>query len=118
MITTAGVVNALPGTDLDGTVRTEFMSSTPLEELRWAQSLADAGGQPTGMIVCIDFRAPDFPSWLLWKARRLAPARARARPTIGSGSASVVARRPPARGQPTSISGKLLPNWLLTRRLV
>jgi hypothetical protein len=36
------------------------MSSTPLEELRWAQSLADAGGLPTGMIVCADFRAPDF----------------------------------------------------------
>jgi predicted TIM-barrel fold metal-dependent hydrolase len=48
------------GLHIDRTVWAEFMSSTPLEELRWAQSLADAGGQPTGMIVSVDFRAPDF----------------------------------------------------------
>ena len=48
------------GLDVEGTISAEFMSSTPLEELRWAQSLADAGGHPTGMIACVDFRAPDF----------------------------------------------------------
>jgi len=45
------------GLHIDGTVCAEFMSSTPLEELRWAQSLADAGGQPTGMIACVDPRS-------------------------------------------------------------
>ena len=48
------------GLDVEGTISAEFMSSTPLEELRWAQSLANAGGHPTGMIACVDFRAPDF----------------------------------------------------------
>jgi predicted TIM-barrel fold metal-dependent hydrolase len=48
------------GLHIDGTLWAEFMSSTPLEELSWAQSLADADGQPSGMIVCVDFRAPDF----------------------------------------------------------
>jgi predicted TIM-barrel fold metal-dependent hydrolase len=45
---------------IDGTVWAEFMSSAPLEELRWAQSLTEAGGQPTGLIASVDFRAPDF----------------------------------------------------------
>ena len=53
------------GLQIEGTVCAEFMSSAPLEELRWAQSLADTGGQPTGMIVCVDFRAPDFEHTLL-----------------------------------------------------
>jgi predicted TIM-barrel fold metal-dependent hydrolase len=48
------------GLDIEGTVWAEFMSSTPLEELRWAHSLADASGQPRGTIICVDFRAPDF----------------------------------------------------------
>jgi predicted TIM-barrel fold metal-dependent hydrolase len=48
------------GLQIDGTVWAEFMSSTPFEELRWAQSLADASGQPSGTIACVDFRDPDF----------------------------------------------------------
>jgi predicted TIM-barrel fold metal-dependent hydrolase len=48
------------GLHVEGTISADFMSSTPLEELRWAQSLANAGGHPTGMIACVDFRAPDF----------------------------------------------------------
>ena len=48
------------GLHIDGTLWAEFMSSAPLEELSWAQSLADEGGQPTGMIAAVDFRAPDF----------------------------------------------------------
>ena len=47
------------GLHIDGTVCAEFMSSTPFEELRWAQSLADASGQPSGTIACVDFRDPD-----------------------------------------------------------
>ena len=43
------------GLDVDHIVAAEFMSSTPLEELRWLQSLADVSGQPTGMIACVDF---------------------------------------------------------------
>lgn len=42
------------------TVWAEFMSDTPLEELRWAQSLADAAGHPTGLIASVDFRASDL----------------------------------------------------------
>jgi predicted TIM-barrel fold metal-dependent hydrolase len=48
------------GLHVEGTISADFMSSTPLEELRWAQSLANAGGHPTGMIACVDFRAPDI----------------------------------------------------------
>ena len=48
------------GLDIDHIVAAEFMSSTPLEELRWLQSLADVSGQPTGTIACVDFRAPDL----------------------------------------------------------
>jgi predicted TIM-barrel fold metal-dependent hydrolase len=48
------------GLHVEGTISADFMSSTPLEELRWAQSLANAGGHPTGMIAGVDFRAPDF----------------------------------------------------------
>jgi predicted TIM-barrel fold metal-dependent hydrolase len=47
------------GLHIDGTVCAEFMSSTPFEELRWAQSLADASGHPSGTIACVDFRDPD-----------------------------------------------------------
>jgi predicted TIM-barrel fold metal-dependent hydrolase len=47
------------GLHIDGTVCAEFMSSTPFEELRWTQSLADASGQPSGTIACVDFRDPD-----------------------------------------------------------
>ena len=47
------------GLHIDGTVCAEFMSSTPFEELRWAQSLADASGHPSGTIACVDFRGPD-----------------------------------------------------------
>jgi predicted TIM-barrel fold metal-dependent hydrolase len=47
------------GLHIDGTVCAEFMSSTPFEELRWAQSLADGSGHPSGTIACVDFRDPD-----------------------------------------------------------
>jgi predicted TIM-barrel fold metal-dependent hydrolase len=47
------------GLHIDGTVCAEFMSSTPFEELRWAQSLADLSGHPSGTIACVDFRDPD-----------------------------------------------------------
>jgi predicted TIM-barrel fold metal-dependent hydrolase len=52
------------GLHIEGTVWAEFMSSMPLEELRWAQSLADASGQPRATIACVDFRAPDLESTL------------------------------------------------------
>jgi predicted TIM-barrel fold metal-dependent hydrolase len=38
------------GLHIDRTVWAEFMSSTPLEELRWAQSLADGGRLTKGEI--------------------------------------------------------------------
>jgi predicted TIM-barrel fold metal-dependent hydrolase len=45
---------------IGGTVWVEFMSDTPLEELRWAQTLGDEVGHPAGMIACTDFCAPDI----------------------------------------------------------
>ena len=48
------------GLHIGRTVWAEFMSDTPLEELRWAQSLADVAGHPTGMIASVDFRALDL----------------------------------------------------------
>ena len=47
------------GLHIGQTVWAEFMSDTPLEELRWAQFLADETGHPTGMIASVDFCAPD-----------------------------------------------------------
>jgi predicted TIM-barrel fold metal-dependent hydrolase len=52
------------GLHIEGTVWAEFISSTPLEELRWAQSLADTSGQPRATIAAVDFRAPDLESTL------------------------------------------------------
>jgi predicted TIM-barrel fold metal-dependent hydrolase len=48
------------GLHIEHTVWAEFMSDTPLEELRWAQSLADAAGDPSAMIASVDFRAQDL----------------------------------------------------------
>jgi predicted TIM-barrel fold metal-dependent hydrolase len=48
------------GLHIEQTVWAEFMSDTPLEELRWAQSLADATGDPSAMIASVDFRAQDL----------------------------------------------------------
>ena len=45
---------------IEQTVFAEFMSDTPLEELRWARSLAKASGLPNGMIGSVDFQAPDI----------------------------------------------------------
>jgi predicted TIM-barrel fold metal-dependent hydrolase len=48
------------GLQIEQTVFAEFMSDTPLEELRWAQSLAKATGFPNGMVASVDFQAPDI----------------------------------------------------------
>jgi predicted TIM-barrel fold metal-dependent hydrolase len=48
------------GLPVEQTVWAEFMSDTPLEELRWAQSLTKAAGLPNGMIASADFQAPDL----------------------------------------------------------
>lgn len=45
---------------IEQTVWAEFRSDTPLEGLRWAESLADAAGDPSAMIASVDFRAQDL----------------------------------------------------------
>jgi predicted TIM-barrel fold metal-dependent hydrolase len=47
------------GLNIGQTVWAEFMSDTPLAELRWAQSLRTATGFPNGMITTVHFQAPD-----------------------------------------------------------
>ena len=48
----------IAGLTVDGTVWAEFISSNPLEEVRWAATLAREAGRPSSLIALMDFADP------------------------------------------------------------
>jgi len=55
---------ASPGVKVEGLVWTEFLSADPVQEVLWAQRLAQTLPVPTALIGLVDFLAPDLESRL------------------------------------------------------